>query len=161
MNMNFKLLIPFSLAVGLIAQAPPSGPPKELPQLLAGRMAKGAGFMAKQLNLSDEQKATMKAIGLKHKDEMKAKHLAQREARKAFQSVMADPNAKAADIQAAHQILSQNSLNAALAGHAMRAEMRAVLTPAQQAKSDQLRADFKAKRQERMMHLRKGLGLNR
>ena len=115
--------------------------------------------MAKQLNLTADQKAAMKAIGQKHKDEMKAKHAAQRDARKAFQSVMADPNTKAADIQAAHQTLSQSSLDMALAGHALRAEMRAVLTPEQQAKADQLRADFQAKHQERMMHLRKGLGL--
>ncbi|MBL0314178.1 MAG: Spy/CpxP family protein refolding chaperone [Holophagaceae bacterium] len=161
MNMNFKLLIPFGLAAGLLAQAPPPGPPQELPGLLAGRAGMRVGFMAKQLNLSAEQKATMKAIGQKHKDEMKAKHVAQRDARKAFQAVMADPNAKTADIQAAHQVLSQRSLDIALAGHALRAEMRAVLTPEQQAKADQLRADFQAKHQERMMHLRKGLGLEK
>ncbi len=159
MNMNFKLLIPFTLAAGLMAQAPPPGPPQELSHLLAGRMAMRAGFMAKKLNLSDDQKAAMKAIGQKHNDEMKAKHQARREARKSFQSVMADPNAKAADIQAAHQVLSQRSLDTALAGHALRVEMRAVLTPEQQTQADQLREDFKAKHQERMMHLRKGLGL--
>ncbi len=160
MNMNFKLLIPFGLAAGLMAQAPPPGPPPGLPHLLAGKFGMRAGFMAKQLNLNDEQKAAMKAIGQKHKDEMKAKHLAQQDARKAFQAVMEDPNAKAADIQAAHQVLSQRTLDTALAGHALRAEMRAVLTPDQQAKADQLREEFKAKRQERMMHLRKGLGMN-
>ena len=159
--MNIKLLISFAMAAGLMAQAPPPGPPQDFPHRLAGKAARHAGFMAQQLNLSDDQKAAMKAIGQKHKDDMKAKHQAQREARKAFQSVMADPNSKAADIQAAHQTLSQRSLDIALAGHALRAEMRAVLTPEQQAKSDQMRADFKAKHQERMMHLRKGLGLDR
>jgi len=157
--MNLKLLLPFSLAAALMAQAPPPGPPQELPQLLAGRAGMRAGFMAKQLNLSADQKAAMKAIGQKHKDEMKAKHQAKRDARKAFQAVMADPNAKNADIQAAHQVLSQRSLDTALAGHALRAEMRAVLTPEQQSQADKLRADFKAKHQERMMHLRKGLGM--
>ena len=161
MNMNLKLIIPFGLTSALMAQAPPPGPPPELPHMLAGRAAMRAGFMAKQLGLSGEQKTAMKAIGQKHKDEMKAKHQAQREARKAFQAVMADPNAKAADIQAAHQVLSQRSLDTALAGHALRAEMRAVLTPEQQAKAGQLREEFKAKHQERMMHLRKGLGLEK
>lgn len=161
MNINFKLLIPFGLAAGLLAQAPPPGPPQELPGLLAGRAAMRVGFMAKQLNLSGEQKTAMKAIGQKHKDEMKAKHMAQRDARQAFQAVMADPNAKVADIQAAHQVLSQRTLDTALAGHALRAELRAVLTPEQQAKADQLRTDFQAKHQERMMHLRKGLGLEK
>lgn len=161
MNMNFKLLIPFGLAAGLMAQAPPPGPPQELPHLMAGRAGMRAGFMAKQLNLSDDQKAAMKAIGQKHKDKMKANHQAQRDARKAFQAVMADPNAKAADIQAAHQVLSQSSLDMALAGHAMRAEMRAVLTPEQQAQADKLREEFKAKHEKRTMHLRKGLGLER
>ena len=159
MNSNFKRLIPFGLAVGLMAQAPPPGPTQELPHLLAGRAGMRAGFMAKKLNLSDDQKAAMKAIGQKHKDDMKAKHQAQREARKAFQAVMADPNAKAADIQAAHQVLSQRSLDTALAGHALRAEMRAVLIPEQQTQADKLREEFKAKHQERMMHLRKGLGM--
>ncbi len=161
MNANIKLLLPFGLAASLMAQAPPPGPPQELPHLLAGKAAMRAGFMAKQLNLSDDQKAAMKAIGQKHKDEMKAKHLAQRDARKAFQAVMADPNAKTADIQAAHQVLSQRTLDTALAGHALRAEMRAVLTPEQQAKADKLREEFKAKHQDRMMHLRKGLGLEK
>ena len=157
MNMNFKLLIPFSLAATLMAQAPPPGPP----HLPAGRAAMRAGFLAKKLNLKDDQKAAMKAIGQKHRDEMKTKHQAQREARQAFQAVMADPNAKTADIQAAHQILSQRSLDAALAGHALRAEMRAVLTPEQQVQADNLREEFKAKRLERAMHLLKGLGLER
>ena len=159
MNMNFKLLVPFALAAGLMAQAPPPGPPQEFPHHLAGKSGMRAGFMAKQLNLSDDQKAAMKAIGQKHKDELKANHQAQQAARKAFQSLMADPNAKIADIQAAHQVLSQRSLDMALAGRALRAEMRAVLTPEQQAQADQLREDFKAKHQERMMHLSKGLGL--
>ncbi len=160
MNMNFKLLIPLSLAAALMAQqAPPPGPPPELPGMLAGRAAMRTGFLAKKLNLSADQKAAMKAIGQQHKDEMKAKHLAQRDARQAFQAVMADPNSKTADIQAAHQALSQSSLDLALASHSLRAEMRAVLTPEQQAQADKLRAEFQAKRQERMMHLRKGLGL--
>lgn len=160
MSINVKLLIPCGLAAGLMAQAPPPGPPRELPRMLAGRMAMRAGFMAKQLNLSAGQKTAMKTIAQKHKDEMKAKHQAQREARQAFQALMADPNSKTADIQAAHQVLSQRSLDTILAGRALRAEMRAVLTPEQQAKADQLRADFQAKHQERMMHLRKGLGLD-
>ena len=104
-----------------------------------------AEFMAKKLNLSDDQKAAMKAIGQKHKDDMKAKHQAQREARKTFQAVMADPNAKAADIQAAHQVLSQRSLDTALAGHALRVELRAVLTPEQQTQADKPREEFKTK----------------
>ena len=161
MNINFKLLLPFSLAAALMGQAPQPGPPSELPNLLAGRAGMRAGLMAKKLNLSQDQKTAMKAIGQKHKDEMKANHQAQREARKAFQAVIADPNAKAADIQAAHQVLSQRSLDVALAGHSLRAEMRAVLTPEQQVQADKLREDFKAKRQERMMHLRKGLGMGR
>ena len=53
----------------------------------------------------------------------------------------------------------QRALDAALAGHALRVEMRAVLTPEQQVQSDQLREEFKTRHQRRMMHLRKGLGL--
>ena len=159
MNTNFKLLIPFALAASLMAQAPPPGPPQEFPHHLAGRAGMRAGFMAKQLNLSADQKAAMKAIGQKHKDEIKAKHQAQRDARKTFQALMADPNAKTADIQAAHQVLRQRSLDTALAGRSLRAEMRAVLTPEQQVQADKLREEFKAKQQERMMHLSKGLGL--
>jgi len=122
-------------------------------------MGMRAGFMARKLNLSADQKAAMKAISQKHRDEMRAKHQAQREARQSFQAVMADPNSKPADIQAAHQVLSQRALDAALAGHALRVEMRAVLTPEQQVQSDQLRGEFKIRRERRMMHLRKGLGL--
>ena len=161
MSTTMKFLIPFSLAATLMGQAPPPGPPQDLPHLLAGRAGMRAGLMARKLNLSDDQKATMKAIGQKHRDEMKAKHQAQREARKTFQAVMADPNAKAADIQAAHQVLSQRSLEVALAGHALRTEMRAVLTPEQQVQADKLREEGKARHQRRMMHLRKGLGMER
>jgi Spy/CpxP family protein refolding chaperone len=160
MNMKLKLLIiPFALSAGLLAQAPPPGPPQEFPHLRGGRIGQRAGFMARQLNLSDDQKAAMKAIGLKHKDEMKAKHQAQLEARKAFQALMGDLNAKTSDIQAAHQVLSQRSLEVALAGRAFRTEMRAVLTPDQQIQADKLREEGKARHQRRMMHLRKGLGL--
>lgn len=163
MNMNFKLLLPLGLAAGLMAQAPPPGPPQGIPGHRGARagMQAGmqAGFMASQLNLTDDQKAAMKAIGQKHKDELKAMRQAQQDARKAFQSVMADPNAKAADIQSAHQTLSQRGLDLALAGHALRAEMRAVLTPEQQATADKLRAEFRARREERMTNRRIGMGL--
>jgi len=157
--MNLKAFIPFTLAAALMGQAPPPGPPQELPHMLAGRAGMRAGFMAKQLNLTADQKTAMKAISQKHKDELKAKHQAQRDARKAFHAVMANPNAKTADIQAAHQVLSQRSLDTALAGHALRVELRAVLTPEQQTQADKLREEFQAKHQERMMHLRKGLGM--
>ena len=161
MNTILKLFTPLGLAAGLLAQtpAPPEPPPPGIMHAMAARGLRRAGMVAKQLNLTPDQKAAMKAIGQKHKDEMKAKHQAQRLARQAFQAVMANPASKDADIQAAHQALSQRGLDTALAAHALRGEMRAVLTPDQQAKADQLQQDWKAKRQERMMHLRKGFGL--
>lgn len=161
MNTILKLLTPFGLAAGLLAQAPPAPepPPPGILHAIAGRGLARGGMFAKQLNLTEDQKSAMKAIGQKHKDEMKAKHQALREARQAFQSVMANPASKDTDIQTAYQSLSQRGLDTALAAHALRAELRAVLTPDQQAKADQLRQDWKAKREERMMHLRKGFGL--
>ncbi len=102
----------------------------------------------------------MKAIAQKHKDEMKAKHQAVRDARQAFHTTLADTNAKEADILAAHQVLSQKSLDMILAARGLRQEMRAQLTLDQQVQADKLRDEFKTQRQERMMHLRKGFGLD-
>ncbi len=158
MNISFKRLAPLGLAAGLLAQTPPAAPPPT-PAPGHARAFMRAGFLAQKLNLSEDQRAAMKAIAQKHKPEMKAKHQALKDARQAFQSVMADPNAKDSDIQAAHQILSQRGLDAALAGRSLHAEMRALLTPDQQTQADKLREEFKAKHQERMMHLRKGMGL--
>ncbi len=160
MNTALKLLAPFSLALSLLAQTPAAPPaPTEAPTPLQARAFRHAGFLAKKLNLTEEQKAALKTIAQKHRDELKAKHQGLKEARQAYQAVMADPNAKETDIQNAHRLLSQRALDTALAARSLRSEMRAVLTPDQQVQADKLREEFKARHQERMMHLRKGLGL--
>ena len=109
----------------------------------------GAGRMARLLGLSPDQQAEMKAIRGKHAAALKADHEAARAQAKAFRATMEDPKADPAHLRQAFDQMNGARFQAMLEGRAMRLEMRALLTPEQQAKADVLKADFKERMKAR------------
>lgn len=133
----FALALGLSLAAPMAAQEPPPGPPPG--------MHRGHGFgplMMWGLDLTDAQKASMKAIAERHHAAMKPKFEAAAEARKALHSAMQDPAASPERLKALHDKASQAQFELALDRRAMRQESLALLTPEQKAKAEKLRADM-------------------
>ena len=103
----------------------------------------GFARMAKVLDLSPEQQDQMKAIREKHQATLKADHEAVRAQAQAFHAAMQDAKADPAQLRQAFDQMTAARFQALLEGRAMRAEMRAVLTPDQQAKADAMKAQFR------------------
>ena len=108
-----------------------------------------AAHMAKLLDLSPEQQDQMKAIHEKHHAALKADHDAVRAQSQAFHAAMEDPKADPAQLRQAFDQMNAARFQTLLEGRAMRQEMRAILTPDQQAKADAMKAQFKERMQAR------------
>jgi len=109
-----------------------------------------ARHMAQVLDLSPEQQTKMKAIRDKHATALKSDHEAARAQAQTFRAAMQDPKANEAQLRQAFDQMNAARFQAVLEGRALRQEMRAVLTPEQQAKADTLKAQFRERRHERM-----------
>ena len=131
----------------LLAQAPPP-PPDGRPM---------AHHLAQALDLSPEQQTKMKAIREKHASALKADHEAARTQGEAFRAAMEDPKASEAQLRQAFDQMNAARFQTLLEGRAMRQEMRAVLTPEQQAKADAMRAGFRERAKARMEHRLQGM----
>ncbi|MBS1766438.1 MAG: periplasmic heavy metal sensor [Acidobacteria bacterium] len=140
------LAILLAASLPLLAQAPPPPPPMG-----------GGHHLAEALGLSPEQQTKMKAIHEKHASAIKADHEAVRAQAKAFRAAMQDPKSDQAALRQAFDQMNAARFQTLLEGRAMREEMRAVLTPDQQAKADAMKADFRARRHERMEHRIQGM----
>lgn len=129
-------------ALPLAAQAPP--PPRA--------HAPGAmgDHMAEALGLTPDQQSRMKAIREKYRDSGRAGHEAVRAQAQAFRAAMEDPKSTEAQLRQAFDQMNAQRFQALLQQRAMRQEMRAVLTPDQQAKADAMRAEFKDRMKARM-----------
>lgn len=124
-------------ALPLGAQAPPPRP-------------HNPGRMAQALGLSPEQQTQMKAIREKHLDALRADREASRAQVQAFRATMQDPKASEAQLRQGYDQMSAQRFHTLLDRRAMRQEMRAVLTPDQQAKADAMRAQFRERMKARM-----------
>jgi len=122
-------------AAPLAAQGHPRGGPEMGPHHEAGPM------LMRGLNLSEAQKAGLKAIAEKHREAMKPKHEAAMAAQKALHEAMMDATASLDQLKALHEKASQAQFELALDRRAMMQESLALLTPEQKAKADQLRAE--------------------
>ena len=109
----------------------------------------GFAPMAKLLDLSPEQQGQMKAIREKHQGALKADHEAARAQSQAFHAAMEDSKADPAQLRQAYDQMNAARFQALLEGRAMRAEMRAILTPDQQAKADAMKAQFRERMKAR------------
>ena len=132
------LAILLAASLPLLAQAPPPPPPM------------GGHHLAEALGLSPEQQTKMKSIHEKHATTMKADHEAVRAQAQAFRAAMQDPKADPAQLRQAFDQMNAARFQMLLEGRAMRQEMRAVLTPDQQAKADAMKAEFRQRRHDRM-----------
>jgi Spy/CpxP family protein refolding chaperone len=92
----------------------------------------------------------MEAIRDKHQAALEAGREASRAQAKAFHAAMENPKADEAQLRQAYDQMNGQRFQAMLEARAMRQEMRAVLTPDQQAKADAMRAQFKDRMKARM-----------
>jgi Spy/CpxP family protein refolding chaperone len=132
------LAILLAASLPLLAQAPPPQQPM------------GGHHLAEALGLSPEQQAKMKSIHEKHAAALKADREALRTQAQAFKATLKDAKADPAQLRQAFDQASGARFQMLLEARAMRQEMRAVLTPEQQAKADAMKAAFHARRQARM-----------
>ena len=72
----------------------------------------------------------------------------------AFRASMQDPKAGEAQLRQAFDQMNAARFQSMLEGRAMRLEMRAILTPEQQAKADAMKAQFRERMQARMAQRR-------
>jgi Spy/CpxP family protein refolding chaperone len=92
------------------------------------------------LDLTEAQKASMKAIAEKHREIMKPKLEAMAEAKKAMHQAMIDPATPVEQLKALHDKASQAQFELVLNRRAMMQESLAILTPEQKAKAEKQRA---------------------
>jgi len=124
------------IAAPLAAQGHPRGGPGMGPRSEAGPF-----LMMRGLNLTEAQKASLKAMAEKHREAMKPKHEAAMAARKAFHDAMLDSAKSVDQLKDLHEKASQAQFELALDRRAMMQEAMALLTPEQKAKAEQLRAE--------------------
>jgi protein CpxP len=116
-----------------------------------GHFAKrGGGMMFRGLDLTDEQKAQMKAIRQANRETMKPIREQMKANREKLQQLSAGGNFDAAQVQAI--AAQQGSLSAQMIveRERVKSQMFNILTPEQKAKAAEMKAQFQQKRLERM-----------
>jgi len=121
--------------------APPSQPQRQ-PQVGADAPGRHRAApprvrerMARDLGLTEEQRAKIKEIRQKHEAGAGARMKAAMEARKAFADAFRDHATSVEELRRLHGAASQARLEALLDQRAQREEIRAVLTPEQREKA--------------------------
>lgn len=132
-------------ALPLLAQSPaaPAPGPSVMDHPRAQRLAEALG-------LSPEQQAKLEAIRAQHAAALKADREAVQAQGRQLHGAMQDPAASEAQLRQAFDKMNEARFKALLDRRALRQEMRAVLTPDQQAKADALKAEFRERRRARM-----------
>jgi len=114
--------------------------------------------MARALHLTADQQAAIQAIRDKHKPELVAHRQAAREAGTALRTALRDPLMPEDRLRALHEKASSARFDLLLARRALRRDVEATLTPEQIARAAELRGLVRARRRERMRHLRMAFG---
>ena len=94
--------------------------------------------LADQLNLTPSQRQQVRAIILNHRATTQSLHIAARNSRLAFAAAMSDPATTQDQLQVQHQDMEGKQFQQALNLKAIRNEVRAILTPDQQVRFDQM-----------------------
>lgn len=154
--MKSPLMSRFALALGLaflplIAGEPE--PPKAAEPAQAHR-AERMEKLAKHLHLSPEQRAAIKGLHDKHKEDLRARHAAVKASRRAFVQALMNPDTPEERIKQLHQALSDKQLDALLARRSLRQEVRKVLTPAQREQAAELHGRAEQRMKERREHMK-------
>jgi Spy/CpxP family protein refolding chaperone len=109
--------------------------------------------MARELKLTDAQKASFKAIFAKHKDSLKAKGQAIREAHEAYRAALEKPDTPPDTLKTMNRSLADLKFERRMEARTMHQELRAVLTPEQREKAARMEG-----RMEGMRKARGGMG---
>ena len=112
--------------------------------------------MARILRLTDEQKASIRAIHEKHGADMAARRESARQAQAALGAALQDPAAPEGQLRELHDRASAARFQMLLARRAVHQEVQAVLTPEQRAKAEALRD---LARERRPLQERRGGGM--
>lgn len=107
------------------------------------------GRMAAQLQLTEAQKASLKAITDKHKASLASKRKAVMDARRAFFTALQNNDSSADALKTLHRTLSDLTFERMMEGRAMRQEIRAVLTPEQREKAARMEGRMEGMRMAR------------
>jgi Spy/CpxP family protein refolding chaperone len=134
-----------------LAQAQDPPPPPHGHEFGPGRPGGpgGPGFgpgLAEALGLSDDQKAQLDALRTKQRETMRPLMESARQAHDAFQAALDADNADAATVGQAALAMKAAEKKLRAAHEAAFAEMKAILTPEQAAKLDQVRAEGRGPR---------------
>jgi Spy/CpxP family protein refolding chaperone len=135
------MLTPLALALSLLGSglcpalaqdAPATATPGPgMARTREGGQDRWMGWMARRLNLTEAQRASIKAIQAKHQASMAGKRQGLETARRAFFEAMKKPDTPPDTLKTLNRSLSDQRLDLMLEGRAMRQEVRAVLTPDQ------------------------------
>jgi Spy/CpxP family protein refolding chaperone len=126
-------LLALALALPVMAQTPTAPAPPAAPQ--EGRFFDRMQRMADKLQLTEAQRASCKAIIMKHRDSLKAKGKAAREARRAFFEAKQKPETTPDVLRSLNRTMADTRIEATIEGRTMRQELRAELTPDQREKA--------------------------
>ena len=137
------LAILFAALLPLAAQTPAPAPAPHAPGAMGDPMAAALG-------LTPDQQTRMKAIRDKYRESGRAEHEAAQAQAQAFRAAMEDSKASEAQLRQAFDQMNAARFQRLLQHRAMRQELRAVLTPDQQAKADAMRAAFRDRMKARM-----------
>ncbi|WP_257306478.1 Spy/CpxP family protein refolding chaperone [Geothrix campi] len=116
--------------------------------------------MARALNLTGAQQASIQAIRERHRPDLVVQRDTVRRAQAALRAALQDPDTSEAQLRVLHDKASSARFELLLVGRALRQEVQAVLTPEQRAKAAEWRATAQAHRRERVRHFRMALGMN-
>ena len=114
--------------------------------------------IAQELGLSQEQRQKLQAIRERKRAEFQAKAPELKAAHLALRQAMQDPKTTDTELRKRFNEASELRFQMLLAGRRSREEMRALLTPEQQAKAQQMRDQFRTRVRVRMReHLQRRL----
>lgn len=130
----------------------------QTPQGQQARSAR-AERRAQALNLTEPQKASIKAIHQKRRPDRLVRRDSLKQARLAFRTARQDANTPEAQLRTLHDKASAAQFDLMLARRAEHQEVLTVLTPEQRAKAIEMQIRIQARMRERKHHLRQAAGL--
>jgi Spy/CpxP family protein refolding chaperone len=115
--------------------------------------------IARALNLTEAQKASIQTIREKHRPDLVLRRDAIQQAQATLRTALQDAATPEAQLRTLHDKASTARFELMLARRSVHQEVQAVLTPEQRAKAAELRGMGQARMHERMHHLRMAAGM--
>ena len=115
--------------------------------------------LARALDLTEAQKASIQAIREKHRPDLTLHLDTAHQAHAALRAALQDAATPEARLRALHDTASAAQFELMLARRSVQQEVQAMLTPEQRLKAAELRSAAQARMRERMRHLRPAWGM--